>query len=246
MNVLPAIDLRDGKCVRLRQGDFDQQTVYDVDPLEVARSYRDSGFEQLHIVDLDGARSGTQKHQALVARIVDDTGMIVQLGGGIRERETVAHWLNSGVTRCVIGSVAVEDPAAVRGWVREFGVDAIVLALDVRTDVDREPRLAIHGWTENSGTTLWQAIERYRDVDARHVLCTDVGRDGMMTGPNLALYADLLRRYPEIRLQASGGVRDIEDLAALRDAGCAAAITGRALLDELLTPGEVKSFLRDA
>ncbi len=246
MIVIPAIDLRQGKCVRLRQGDFKRETVYNDDPMQVARHYRDSGFEYLHVVDLDGARSGQQQHRDVVGKIVAATGLVVQLGGGIRDRHSLEYWLQSGVSRCVIGSVAVSEPDLVAGWLDEFGADSIVLALDVRINPDREPCLAIHGWTEETDTTLWQAIERYCAADAKHILCTDVGRDGMMSGPNLALYEELIRRYPDLQVQASGGVRNLEDLDALRRAGCAAAITGRALLDSSLAPSEVVSFLRDA
>ncbi len=246
MIVIPAIDLRHGKCVRLRQGDFNRETVYNDDPMLVARHYRDSGFENLHVVDLDGARSGQQQHQDVVGKIVAATGLVVQLGGGIRDRHSLEYWLQSGVSRCVIGSVAVSEPDLVAGWLDEFGADSIVLALDVRMNPGQEPCLAIHGWMEDTDTTLWQAIERYCAADAKHILCTDVGRDGMMSGPNLGLYEELIRRYPDLQVQASGGVRNLEDLDALRRAGCAAAITGRALLDSSITPSEVLSFLRDA
>lgn len=246
MIVLPAIDLRQGKCVRLRQGDFNRETVYNDDPLQVARHYRDNGFENLHVVDLDGARSGQQQHQDTVAEIVAATGLVVQLGGGIRDRHSLEYWLQAGVSRCVIGSVAVSEPDLVCGWLDEFGADSIVLALDVRMNSDHEPCLAIHGWLEDTDTTLWKAIEHYCAADARHILCTDVGRDGMMSGPNLALYEELVRRFPDVQVQASGGVRNVQDLDALRRTGCAAAITGRALLDLSITPSEVLSFLRDA
>ncbi len=246
MIVIPAIDLRDGKCVRLRQGDFNRETVYNDDPMQVARHYRDSGFENLHVVDLDGARSGRQQHQDVIARIVSETGLVVQLGGGIRDRDSLEYWLQSGVSRCVIGSVAVSEPGLVSSWLDEFGADSIVLALDVRMNADQEPCLAVHGWMEDTDTTLWQAIERYRAASAKHILCTDVDRDGMMSGPNLALYEELIRRYPNLQLQASGGVRSLADLDSLRRAGCTAAITGRALLDSTIAPSEVVSFLRDA
>ncbi|MEX0977124.1 MAG: 1-(5-phosphoribosyl)-5-[(5-phosphoribosylamino)methylideneamino]imidazole-4-carboxamide isomerase [Woeseia sp.] len=246
MIVIPAIDLRQGKCVRLRQGDFNRETVYNDDPVQVARHYRDSGFEYLHVVDLDGARSGQQQHKDVVAKIVSATGLVVQLGGGIRDRSSLEYWLQAGVSRCVIGSLAVREPELVSGWLDEFGADSIVLALDVRTNRNQEPCLAIHGWMEDTDTTLWQAIEHFSAVDAKHVLCTDVGRDGMMSGPNLALYEELNRRYPNVQVQASGGVRNMEDLDTLRRIGCAAAITGRALLDSSITPAEVVSFLHDA
>lgn len=244
--VFPAIDLRGGRCVRLRQGDFAQETVYGDDPLALASSYAESGFSRLHVVDLDGARSGEQRHQPIVSQIVEATGLLVQLGGGIRRRDTLAAWLDAGVARCVVGSMAASEPGTVADWFRTYGTDSIVLALDVRTRDGHDPVLSTHGWTRDAGITLWQAIERFRPLGLRHVLCTDVARDGTMNGPNVELYETLAARYPELEIQASGGVRGIADLAGLREAGCAAAVTGRALLDSAVTPAEVMSFLRDA
>lgn len=246
MTVIPAIDLRAGRCVRLLQGDFDRETVYRGDPVEAARAYRESGFDRLHVVDLDGARSGTQQHQAIIAEIVADTGLDVQLGGGLRDRDAVDRWLQAGVARCVVGSLAVSMPDTVAEWLDAFGRESIVLALDVRTEGQQDPRLSTHGWARATATSLWQAMDFYAHAGVRHVLCTDVARDGMMTGPNVALYGGFLARYPDVALQASGGIRDLRDLEALRDVGCAAAITGRALLDTALTPAEVMTFLRDA
>lgn len=246
LTIIPAIDLRGGRCVRLRQGDFAQETVYDDDPLALARRYRDGGFTHLHVVDLDGARFGEQRHTALLSRIVADTGLAVQLGGGIRHRDILAGWLEAGAMRCVVGSVAVTDPGTVAEWLAAFGADSIVLALDVRARPGADPLLSTHGWTRDSDTTLWQAIERFRPAGLRQVLCTDVGRDGTMSGPNVALYRELAARHPDLAIQASGGVRGLEDLQSLRQAGCSAAIIGRALLDSTLTPAEVASFLRDA
>jgi phosphoribosylformimino-5-aminoimidazole carboxamide ribotide isomerase len=246
MTVIPAIDLRGGRCVRLRQGDFAQETVYGDDPLALAHGYADSGFTRLHVVDLDGARSGEQRHQAIVSRIVEATGLMVQLGGGIRHRDALAAWLDAGVARCVVGSMAASDPDTVADWFGAYGTDSLVLALDVRTGDGHEPLLSIHGWTRDAGVTLWQALERFRPLGLRHVLCTDVARDGTMNGPNVELYEALATRCPELEVQASGGVRGVADLADLRAAGCAAAITGRALLDAAVTPAEVMSFLRGA
>ena len=246
MTVIPAIDLRGGRCVRLRQGDFARETVYDDDPVVLASRYADAGFRRLHIVDLDGARSGQQRHQAIVARIVETTGLMVQLGGGIRHREAIAGWLDAGVARCVIGSMAASEPDAVEEWFEAFGAESIVLALDVRTGAGHDPVLAIHGWTRDAGVTLWEAIERFLPAGLRHVLCTDVALDGTMSGPNVSLYESVRKRYPELEIQASGGVRGVEDLAALSTAGCAAAITGRALLDSAVSPEEIMSFLQDA
>lgn len=246
MRIIPAIDLKDGKCVRLFKGDFARTTEYSDDPASVGRRFSALQVTELHIVDLDGARTGKQEHRALIADIAAESGLAIQLGGGIRTRNDVANWLQNGVTRCVVGSVAIREPHIVRNWISEFGADAIVLALDVRISNFGVPQLTTQGWTEDSDITLWDCIDQYSTAGARHVLCTDVARDGAMTGPNLELYRDLLSRYPDLSLQASGGVRHIEDLQQLRDMMVPAAITGRALLDGAISAAEVLAFRQSA
>ena len=242
MRIIPAIDLKDGKCVRLFQGDFAQTTEYSSDPAAVGRRFSALAVRDLHIVDLDGARSGAQQNHEIVEVIARESGLDVQLGGGIRDRADITRWLDNGVSRCVVGSVAIRDPSRVRDWIAEFGGDRIVLALDVKMDDRQIPMLTTHGWTEDAGLSLWDCLESYGDSDVRHVLCTDVGRDGAMTGPNFDLYRAVLERHPSLELQASGGVRHGGDLAALRDIGLPAAITGRALLDGKISAAEVASF----
>jgi phosphoribosylformimino-5-aminoimidazole carboxamide ribotide isomerase len=225
VRIIPAIDLKNGKCVRLFKGDFEQTTEYSNDPVAIARRFSLLQVEELHIVDLD---------------------LALQLGGGIRERSDVERWLNAGVSRCVVGSIAIKDPATVQEWITEFGADRIVLALDIRLDAQQTPLLTTHGWTEDSGLVLWDCIAAYREVGAQHVLCTDVDRDGAMLGPNFDLYDEILRRFPGLQLQASGGVRHIADLEMLRDKGVPAAITGRALLDGMISESEVAAFRQNA
>lgn len=244
MRIIPAIDLKDGKCVRLLKGDFDKTTEYSANPAEIGTRFSALDVEDLHIVDLDGARTGTQCNHGIVSEIARATGLEVQLGGGIRSREDVAAWLSNGVTRCVIGSVAIKEPKTVSAWLKEFGSDAIVLALDVKLDSNGIPMLTTQGWTEDSDSSLWECLDSYQDAGVRHVLCTDVARDGAMSGPNFQLYVEILLRYPELQLQASGGVRNIDDLELLREIGTPAAITGRALLDGVITESEVASFRR--
>lgn len=246
MRIIPAIDLKDGQCVRLFQGDFDQATEYSDDPTAIGRQFATLAVEDLHVVDLDGARSGTQHNREIVAGIAAHAALTVQLGGGIRSPADIRRWLAQGVARCVIGSVAIHNPEKVGAWLADFGSDAIVLALDVKLDTVGTPFLTTHGWTENSGTSLWECLDFYDNVGACHVLCTDVSRDGAMTGPNFDLYAKILQRYPTLQLQASGGVRNIADLELLRELGVPAAITGRALLDGAITAAEVASFRQNA
>jgi len=246
MQVIPAIDLQAGKCVRLFQGDFDQCTEYSDDPVAVAQKFQGMGFACLHIVDLDGARSGRQDNREIVAAIARESNLAIQLGGGVRDENTILAWLDAGVTRIIIGSAAVTYPESVRDWCRQFGADRIVLALDVRLEDSEVPRLTTHGWTRTTDITLWQCVDNFQAVGLRHVLCTDVSRDGAMSGPNAGLYAEFVGRYPTIQLQASGGVRHIGDLTRLRSIGADSAITGRALLEGQITEQEIRAFLHDA
>jgi phosphoribosylformimino-5-aminoimidazole carboxamide ribotide isomerase len=246
MLLIPAIDLKEGRCVRLYQGDFNRETRYDDDPIDLAGRYSDLGFDHLHVVDLDGALTGEQRHRDVVARMAAASQFVLQIGGGIRNRESIAQWLGAGASRCVVGSLAVTDPPTVADWFSEFGAERIVLALDVRSNGESPPLLATHGWTRQSSLTLWDCVDHYVPCGLRHVLCTDIGRDGALTGPNAPLYSEFMERYPEIELQASGGVRHRGDLEELRLLGCAAAITGRALLDGRISAEDVSSFLRNA
>jgi phosphoribosylformimino-5-aminoimidazole carboxamide ribotide isomerase len=243
MELIPAIDLRGGRCVRLFQGDFAAETRYDVTPDALYERYAAFGATRLHVVDLDGARDGAQAHGAVIGGLCGRGRLKLQVGGGLRDRATVDAALASGVDRAVIGSLAVTDPDIVSGWLRRLGPERIVLAFDVRVGEDGVPRVATHGWREQSQLTLWDAVGRYLKAGLAHVLCTDVGRDGALSGPNLDLYVDAVRRFPTIAWQASGGVRDARDLWALRDAGVAGAVSGRALLEDRIPPEELKPFL---
>lgn len=245
MKLIPAIDLRDGRCVRLLKGDFDQETRYPVDPVELAIQYAKLGAQWLHVVDLDGAKRGEPVNLALIARMQEAAGVAVQLGGGIRTRASLEQAL--GVAeRAVVGSLAVSDPELVSSWLDELGPDRLTLALDVRLGENGTPMIATHGWTRSSALTLADAIERFAAAGLRHVLCTDIDRDGALSGPNVDLYRDCVARWPAIAFQASGGVRDAADLAALAAAGVAGTVSGKALLEGRLKPEEIEPFLRDA
>ncbi len=246
MHLIPAIDVRQGRCVRLWQGDYAKETVYGDSPLEIATGFQELGFTWLHAVDLDGAKSGTQGNAEIIREIASRTGLSIQLGGGIRNAETIRNWLQWGVERCVLGSIAVEHPDRVRSWIHEFGSTRIVLALDVRLAEDGQPRLSTHGWTKTSDMTLWQYLNRFLPDGLTQILCTDISRDGAMSGPNLELYRAVVTRYPGLSLQASGGVRHASDLTALRETGVQAAITGRALLEGRIEQQEIEPFLHVA
>jgi len=243
MQIIPAIDLKDGGCVRLLHGDFAAETRYEVTPAALYTQYADIGARWLHVVDLDGARDGTQAHLGIIEDLAARGRLALQVGGGLRERAAVDRTLRAGARRVVIGSLAVTEPDRVGAWLDELGPEAVVLAFDVRLDAAGIPRLATHGWREQTTLTLWDAVERFLPHGLRHVLCTDVARDGALEGPNVDLYSDAVRRYRAIEWQASGGVRAGTDLAALRAAGAAGAVCGRALLEGRLSTEEMQPYL---
>ena len=235
MILYPAIDLRGGRVVRLTEGRFDQEKSYSDDPLAVARGFAAEGAKWLHVVDLDGTKDPTQRQTSLVEKLAQESGLRVQTGGGIRDEAQVAALLAAGATRVIIGSLAVHSPDTVLKWIDQFGNNSIVLALDVVIDAQGVPRLAVSGWQETSNTTLEDLLRYYLPHGLRHVLCTDISRDGRLTGPNSELYQGVLKLFPALQLQASGGVSSLEDLRKLRTTGVAGAIIGRALYENKFT-----------
>jgi len=234
----PAIDLINGKCVRLAQGDFDRITTYELDPLEVAHGYQTAGAKVIHVVDLDGARAGTPKQAALIGGIAKATGLTVQSGGGVRTVADATTVLDAGVSRLVIGSLAVKQPAVTKEIYSAIGADRFTLAVDVRLDAKGTPLVATEGWRESAGQSLWEMLESYSKLGLKRLLCTDIGKDGMMTGPNLELYKDIHARYPQLEVQASGGVSSLKDLRELKAAGIPAVIIGKALFEGKFTVSE--------
>ena len=227
MIIYPAIDLIAGEVVRLHKGDFTQKTTYGTDPVAVARSYAESGASWLHLVDLDGAKDPAQRQTDLIGRIIAGSGLKVQTGGGIRSRADVEALVAAGASRVVIGSLAVRDPEMVADMIRDFGPDTICLAADVVRPTD-EFLIAVSGWQEASDMPLSAFLSGFRAAGLRHVLCTDIDRDGTMRGPNIDLYHNVKKTFPDIQLQASGGVRGIEDLGDLPTDG---VIIGRAIYE---------------
>lgn len=236
--IYPAIDVREHRVVRLRQGDYAQETRYEPAPLALAQDYAAQGATWLHLVDLDAARHGGYTLAPLLRAIRTKTSLRVQTGGGVRTADDVQALLAAGADRVVVGSVAVREPATVAAWIAQFGADHITVALDTRQDGDGIWRMPLHGWTETSTTTLDELLHAYDGTGLRHILCTDIGRDGMLAGPNLGLYGYLRARVPQLQLQASGGVRDARDVAAAAAAGCSGVVLGRALLEGRLTLAE--------
>jgi phosphoribosylformimino-5-aminoimidazole carboxamide ribotide isomerase len=227
--VIPALDLRGGRVVRLAQGDYARETRFEADPVALARDYEAQGARWLHLVDLDAARAGGYGLQDVLQRLKRETSLCIQTGGGLRSEEAIAALLAAGADRIVVGTVAAREPARVAGWLRRFGAERLVLALDARESA-RGWRVQSDGWTQ-AGVPLEQLLEFYDNHGARYVLCTDVGRDGMLSGFNLELYRRLASRFPSLRLQASGGARSASDVAGARASGAGGAILGRALLE---------------
>ena len=234
MLIYPAIDLKDGVCVRLMHGKFDQVTRYDEQPAARLTAFAADGAEWIHIVDLDGAEAGQAMQHALIGELAGAIDVRIQSGGGVRGANDVAKLLDAGVSRVVVGSLAVTQPNDVAAWLKGFGPERITLALDVKIE-DGVPVPALKGWTQSSGVTLWEALDRYPEGTAKHLLVTDVGRDGAMTGPNLELLAEIRLRRPDLALQASGGVSSLVDIAAIKALGCQGAIVGRALYEDRFT-----------
>ncbi|GAA6186467.1 1-(5-phosphoribosyl)-5-[(5-phosphoribosylamino)methylideneamino]imidazole-4-carboxamide isomerase [Aliiglaciecola sp. 2_MG-2023] len=233
--IIPAIDLIDGAVVRLYQGDYDQKTQYKLDPVDVVHSYADQGAKWLHIVDLTGAKDTSKRQLELIKRMVDTQRMQFQAGGGIRSEADVAQLLEIGVKRIVIGSLAVKQPAVVKQWVTKYGPEAIVLALDVNIDENGNKFIATHGWQESSGVALEGLLDDFLSVGAKHVLCTDISRDGTLQGANHQLYTEMKQRFPNVIWQASGGIGSLADIEALKPSHVDGVILGRALLEGKFT-----------
>ncbi|MBU3023356.1 1-(5-phosphoribosyl)-5-[(5-phosphoribosylamino)methylideneamino]imidazole-4-carboxamide isomerase [Aestuariibacter sp. A3R04] len=236
--IIPAIDLIDGAVVRLYQGDYNQKTQYEKKPVDVVHDYADQGAKWLHIVDLTGAKDTSKRQLTLIKQMVDTQRMKFQAGGGIRTEADVAQLLDAGVSRVVIGSLAVKEPELVKGWMNKYGPESIVLALDVNIDDQGQRMIATHGWQENSGISLEALLTEFKEVGVKHVLCTDISRDGTLQGSNVALYSNVSGVFPEVSWQASGGIGGLDDIRALRPTGVGGVILGRALLEGKFTVEE--------
>jgi phosphoribosylformimino-5-aminoimidazole carboxamide ribotide isomerase len=246
VRLIPAIDLRAGHCVRLLHGDFDAETRYPLDLRSLLAKYRDLGADWLHVVDLDGARDGNLGNRALITDLAAQATVKLQVGGGLRNTTAIVQMLDGGVARAVVGSAAIAQVEQVQAWLKHFGPERLTLAFDVFVDDNGVPRVMTHGWQQQSEHSLWRALDNYAASDLKHVLCTDVGRDGALTGPNIRLYQEAVRRYPQIEWQASGGIRDADDLHELTRTGVSAAISGKALLEDLIPLEELQPFLPNA
>jgi len=228
--IIPAIDLIDGNVVRLYQGDYGQQTTFDLSPLAQLQSYEAQGAKWLHIVDLTGAKDPAKRQTRLIGELVAGLNANIQVGGGIRTEEQVTELLAIGVKRVVIGSLAVKEPELVKQWFIKYGSEAICLALDVNINQSGEKMVAVSGWQSGGGKSLESLVETFSAVGLKHALVTDISRDGTLTGANTALYQEIAASFPDIAWQASGGIATLDDVAAVRDSGAAGIIIGKALL----------------
>ena len=236
--IIPALDLIDGTVVRLHQGDYGQQRDYGNDPLPRLQAYQAEGAQVLHLVDLTGAKDPAKRQIPLLKTLLAGVSVPVQVGGGVRTEEDVAALLEAGARRVVVGSTAVKSPELVKGWFKRFGAEHLVLALDVRIDENGTKQVAVSGWQENSGVTLEELVDAFLPVGLKHVLCTDISKDGTLKGSNVELYKEVCARFPSVAFQASGGIGGIKDIEALKGSGVKGVIVGRALLEGKFTVAE--------
>ncbi|MBI1225318.1 MAG: 1-(5-phosphoribosyl)-5-[(5-phosphoribosylamino)methylideneamino]imidazole-4-carboxamide isomerase [Bacteroidetes bacterium] len=222
------MDLMNGHCVRLRQGDFAQQTKYSSDPLEVAKQFEEAGFQRLHMVDLDGAKTGKPQHLHILQKVAAETSLTIDFSGGIKTDADIKAVFEAGAAIAAIGSVAVKNKPLFFKWLQQYGAEKILLGVDVRDE-----RLAISGWLEQTEIGLFEFLEEMTRAGVRQVFCTDIGRDGLLTGPSTQLYRRVLAQFPGLRLIASGGASRPSDLAELAEIGCAGAIVGKAIYEDI-------------
>ena len=240
--MIPAIDLIDGQVVRLYQGDYEQKTNYVYTAKERQDLYASAGATVMHFVDLDGAKDSTKRQLELLKTLVNHDTMTIQVGGGVRCKEDVEQLLNVGADRVVIGSLAIKQPEMVAEWIKEFGGEKIVLALDIKIDAQGNKTLPTHGWIEDSGVNLEELLAQYQDAGIKHVLCTDISKDGMLEGPAFELYQSLLEQV-KVKLIASGGISKFEELPQLQELGCEGVIIGKAIYENRISLKALEHFI---
>lgn len=224
--IIPAIDLINGACVRLSEGDYDTKKVYNTKPEEVAKMFADKGYTRLHVVDLDGAKNRKITNLPALEAISKNSNAIIDFGGGITTSQDVQSVLNAGADLVNLGSIAVKQPAILQEWVNDFGSDKFLLGADVKDEM-----IAINGWTIITETSIYEFLQQYILLGIQQFFCTDIAKDGMLQGPSITLYSNILKQFPQIQLIASGGVSNIEDLVELQQLGCSAAIVGKAIYE---------------
>ncbi len=238
MQIIPAIDLIDGKCVRLTQGDYAQKKIYNKHPLEVARQFEDAGLERLHLVDLDGARQKAVKNWKVLETIASKTKLVIDFGGGVSTEQDVQIVFDSGAAFATVGSIAVKDETEFIKWLMKFGAEKFILGADVK-----DKMIAIHGWMETTDKSVFDFIENYIGRGVKQIFCTDVNRDGKLEGPSLGLYKEIIEKFPNLFFIASGGVANIDDLSQLREIGCSGVIIGKAIYENRISLQDLKRFV---
>jgi len=226
IELIPAIDIIGGQCVRLTKGDYDQKTVYRNSPAEVAKEFEQIGFKRLHVVDLDGAKSKHIVNEQVLKAITAETNLVVDFGGGIKTDADIEKAFSAGASMVTVGSITVTDPDRFMGWLEKYGASRIILGADVRNG-----KISINGWKEDSGEALLPFMKKYIDAGVRNVLCTEISKDGTLAGPAIDLYKEMMATYPELHLIASGGVSSIDDIKALEAAGIPAVVFGKAIYE---------------
>ncbi len=237
MQIIPAIDIIDGKCVRLTEGDYAQKTIYNENPLEVAKSFEDAGIKRLHLVDLDGAKAGVVKNWKILESIALHTKLVIDFGGGIKTDQDVALVFERGASLATIGSIAVANPELFLNWVSTYGAHAFFLGADVKDNL-----IAVNGWMKTSNIPINDFISGYIDKGITNIFCTDVTKDGKLEGPSTVLYQSLLTMFPNLKLVASGGVSSLQDLETLANIGCAGAIVGKAIYENRISLKALQQF----
>jgi phosphoribosylformimino-5-aminoimidazole carboxamide ribotide isomerase len=237
MTIIPAIDIIEGKCVRLTQGDYSQKKIYNERPLEVAKQFEDAGLNRLHLVDLDGAKEGKVKNWKVVETIAGKTSLVIDFGGGIKTDKDVQIVFDSGAKLATVGSVAVKNEKEFVNWLLQFGAERFLLGADVKDE-----KIAIHGWQETSDIWVYDFIEKYIQHGVKQIFCTDVSKDGKLEGPAIDLYKEIIGRFPDLHFIASGGVSSMKDLEELEKFGCKAAIVGKAIYENRISLEDLKIF----
>ena len=238
MQIIPAIDIIDGKCVRLTQGDYSQKKIYNEHPLEVAKQFEDIGLRRLHLVDLDGAKAGTVKNWKVLETIAGKTSLIIDFGGGIKKEEDVKIVFDSGAALASVGSIAVKDEKEFVKWLLIFGAENFLLGADVKDE-----KIAINGWLEKTDVWIYDFIEKYIKYGVKQIFCTDVSKDGKLEGPSIELYKNIIAKFPDLDFIASGGVSSMKDLEELQLIGCKGAIVGKAIYEGRIKLEDLKKKL---
>lgn len=235
--IIPAIDIIDGKCVRLTHGDYSQKKIYNEHPLEVARQFEDAGLQRLHLVDLDGAKAGNVKNWKVLETIAGKTSMKIDFGGGIKSEKDLDIVFNSGAALATVGSMAVKEEATYTSWLEKWGADKFFLGADVKDE-----KITVSGWLEQTDIWIYDFIQKYMDKGVQQLFCTDVAKDGALQGPSLNLYKNIVEKFPSLHFVASGGVSNLDDVYALQDVGCSGVIIGKAIYEGRVSLQQLKKI----